>query len=422
MLTGRKAVTGDSPIQIAYKHVHGGVPTPSSLVGTVPRALDELVAEATAVSPEDRFASAGEFLAALRSTRKTLTEAELDRPASGVPPARDHTARLDLLPQAHGPGQPSSAAPVERTAALPLPAAPSGRPRRRRRRWPWLLAVLLLVAGGTGGWWFTAGPGGTTKVPATVSHSLADATWAIQQASLRLESSEAFSEGVPKGQVISMRPEAGTEVAKQSLVALVVSKGPERYEVPKLVGTKAADIAGVLGPLTLKSQAKEAWSETVAKGVVISQQPEQGTQVKRGAVVETVVSKGRQPIAVPAVTGLSFEQASKKIGDAGLKAVRGEDINRDTVPAGQVVSQEPAKGTLFRGDAVTLVVSKGPVMVQVPDLLGKPVQEAEATLKGLGFTVEIRRPLGTFFEMVRDQSIRGGDQAPRGSTIILTVV
>ena len=422
MLTGRKAVTGDTPIQIAYKHVHGGVPAPSSLVRSVPAALDALVADATAVSPEDRFASAGDFLAALRSTRKTLTDGELDEPASGVVAVRQHTAPLELVPDPRGTARPGSAAPVERTAALPLPAAPRGTPRRRRRRWPWLLAVLLLVSGGAGGWWFTAGPGGTTRVPATVSHSLADATSAIHQASLRLESSEAFSEGVPKGQVISMRPEAGTEVAKQSLVSLVVSKGPERYVVPTLVGTKAADIAGVLGPLTLKSQAKEAWSETVPKGVVVSQQPEQGTQVKRGALVEIVVSKGRQPITVPTVTGLSFEQASKKISDAGLKVARGEDVNHDTVPAGEVVSQRPAKGTLFRGETVTIVVSKGPVMVEVPNVQSKPIKEAEATLKALGFQVEVRRPLGTFFELVRDQSTPGGEKAPKGSTITLTVV
>ena len=158
------------------------------------------------------------------------------------------------------------------------------------------------------------------------------------------------------------------------------------------------------------------------KGRVMSQLPEAGTQVKRGAVVQLVVSKGRQPITVPDVRKLPVDQATKKLTDAGLTVARAEDVNSDTVPAGRVVSQKPAKGTLFGGEKVTLVVSKGPVMVDVPNLLGKPVKEAEATLAGLGLKVEVRRPLGTFFELVRDQSIAAGQQAPKGSTIILTVV
>jgi serine/threonine-protein kinase len=211
-------------------------------------------------------------------------------------------------------------------------------------------------------------------------------------------------------------------VAKQSLVLLVVSKGPERYEVPRLVGSKASALGDVLTPLTLKSKAKEDWSETVPKGSVISQKPAAGTAAKRGALVEVVVSRGRRPIDVPDVRQLPADQAITKLTEAGLEPVRAEDVNHDTVPTGQVIAQKPEKGTLFRGDEVTIVVSKGPVMVEVPDVLGTSIQEAEATLVGLGFSVEVRRPLGEFFELVRDQSVAGGQPAPKGSTIILTVV
>jgi serine/threonine-protein kinase len=285
-----------------------------------------------------------------------------------------------------------------------------------------VIATLLLVAGGAGGWWFTSGPGATTVVPQAVSHPLTDASAAIDRAELKVESKEAFSETVPEGQVISMQPDAGSEVSKQSLVRLVVSKGPERYEVPKLVGSKASGVAALLQPLTLKSEVKQAWSETVPKGQVVSQEPKPGADVKRGTVVQLVVSKGRRPITVPDVRTLSLDAATKKLTEAGLTVARGDDVNSDTVPAGQVVSQKPADGTLFRGDKVTLVVSKGPVMVTVPNVVGKPVQEAEATLAGLGFKVEVRRPLGTFFELVREQSVPADQPAPKGSTIILTVV
>lgn len=435
MLTGRKAVTGDSPIQIAYRHVHGGVPRPSSIVSAVSADLDQLVAQATALDPEDRFPSAAEFLAAMRILRRNLTEGELDRrpvtaPLTFAAPLGDATRPATAQLPAQLPARRS--APVrETTAALPLTAheaidsrpSRSGRSSRtRRRRWPWLVAALLLAAGAGGWWWFTDGPGGTTVVPVTVAQTLDDAAAALDVAALRYESSEAFSETVASGRVISAQPAAGTEVSKQSLVLLVVSKGPERYEVPRLVGSKAAGLRDVLAPLTLKSRAKEDWSETVPKGVIISQKPSAGTDVKRGAVVEVVVSRGRRPITVPNVRELPFEQAAAKLTEAGLKPVRADDVHHDTIPAGQVVSQKPAKGTLFRGDEVTVVVSKGPVMVSVPNVVGKPVQEAEAILKELGFAIEIRRPLGTFFELVRDQSVPADQPAPKGSTIILTVV
>ncbi|HEX5968012.1 MAG TPA: Stk1 family PASTA domain-containing Ser/Thr kinase [Intrasporangium sp.] len=463
MLTGRKAVTGDTPIQIAYRHVHQGVPQPSSIVSAVPADLDVLVARATAQNPDDRFGSAAEFLSTMRSVRRALTEGELDRVPITAPLLIDGTAtdgrdgprgQSDLsdrisppvgAPTWQGPvGQPAQSdlwpadrrtpAILETTAALPLPAddgrtagggdtRSSRRARARRRQpWPWVVAAVLLAVAGAGGWWFTAGPGGTTVVPKAISQTLDDAATALDLASLRFESSEAFSETVPKGAVISMQPAAGTEVSKQSLVLLVVSKGPERYDVPRLVGVKGSGLRDVLAPLTLKSKSSEDWSETVPKGVVISQKPAPGTAVKRGTVVEVVVSQGRQPIAVPDVRQLHIDEAIAKLTEAGLTPVRAEDVHHDTIPAGHVVSQQPESGTLFRGDEVTVAASSGPVMVQVPDLLGKPVQEAEAALGALGFKVEVQRPLGTFFELVRNQSVPGGQPAPQGSTIILTVV
>ena len=192
---------------------------------------------------------------------------------------------------------------------------------------------------------------------------------------------------------------------------------------PSLVGTKAADLAGALSGRDLRVGARTpAWSETVPEGRVISQDPKPGASVKRGVPVSVVVSKGRQPIAVPRVVGASAEAAAAELRKAGLKAVRADDVNSETVPAGQVVSQKPAKGSLFRGGIVTIAVSKGPVMVQVPGVVGRPVAEAEKALTELGFTVQKDYPFGKLFDLVRVQSIDEGQLAPKGTTIILTIV
>ena len=459
MLTARKAVTGDTPIQIAYKHVHGSIDAPSAVVATVPARLDDLVARATALEPDDRFSSASDFLRALQHVRRDLTPAELDRRgtapgATGLSPVVATTAalpgtRVDTRPSAYavpsGPGprpgdvhghdadgipaparQRSSLAglPVHEEAELSHTAALPLERRRGRRRWPWWLVAALLVAGAvTAGWWFTVGPGGMTVVPAVVGQQISAADTALGQASLAMDENEEFSETAAKGIVLRIEPGAGTELSKDATVRVVVSKGRERYAVPSLVGTKAVDLAKALTPLTLKVGARTtAFSEKVPEGQVISQDPKAGTSVKRGVPVAVVVSKGRAPITVPGVVGAGAEAASAAISKAGLKPVRGDDVNSDTVPSGQVVSQRPSNGTLFRGDTVTIAVSKGPVMVQVPGVVGRPVAEAEKALTDLGFTVRKDYPFGRLFDLVRVQSIDGGQQAPKGSTIILTIV
>ena len=459
MLTGRKAVSGDTPIQIAYKHVHGSIDAPSAVVPTVPARLDDLVARATALEPDDRFASASDFLAALQHVRRDLTPAELDRRGTvvGATSPSPVIATTAALPAARGQTPPSPyAAPsvpaegsgqvegddadgipararqrsslaglpvhdepeVSHTAALPLQR------KRTRRRWPWwLVAALLVIGGAAAGWWFVLGPGGMTVVPAVVGQQVSVADSTLSQASLSMDENEEFSETAAKGIVLRIEPDAGTELSKDSTVRVVVSKGQERYAVQRLVGTKAADLTGVLSPLTLTvGERTPAWSEKVPEGAIISQDPKAGSSVKRGVSVSVVVSKGRQPITVPKVVGAGADAATATITKAGLKAARGDDVNSDTVPAGQVVSQTPAKGTLFRGDTVTIVVSKGPVMVEVPGVVGRPVAEAEKVLTGLGFTVQKEYPFGRLFDLVRVQSIEGGQQAPKGSTIILTIV
>jgi beta-lactam-binding protein with PASTA domain len=138
--------------------------------------------------------------------------------------------------------------------------------------------------------------------------------------------------------------------------------------------------------------------------------------------VAIVISQGRQPITLADWTGQPLAKAVAAMTEAKLKVDATQQTFSDTVPKGSVVSQSPATGTLFRGGLVTLVVSKGPELVQVPDVIGQQEQQAKSILEGLGFTVQVQRALGGFFGTVRLQSVPAGTKAPQGSAIILTVV
>jgi len=193
--------------------------------------------------------------------------------------------------------------------------------------------------------------------------------------------------------------------------------------VPRLAGHTQAEAEDRLIKARLTvGKVSQAFSETVPQGQVVSTSPPAGSSVKRATAVALVISKGRQPITILDWTGKPANQAFKSLSDAKLKVDATRQDWNDTVPKGSVISQTPATGTLFQGDPVTLVVSKGPQFVVVQDVFGLQEGEARSILEGLGFIVKVDRIAGGLFGTVRFQSIPAGTPAPTGSTITISVV
>ena len=430
MLTGTKAFTGDTPIHVAYQHVHGSVPAPSSRVADVPPELDTLVALATSRDPDQRPADADAFLTEVRQVRRGLSPTELDhRPegaaaaaggASTVPVAR--TTALPLGVGAAGAGV-SDAAHTEVVSRADR-AEQRAEERTGRGPWRWAVAALLLLAAVAAGlWWFTMGPGSPTVVPVVAGKTYDQAASELTAAHLNAKRVDAFDEKVSKGTVISGNPGAGAEVGRSTTVTLTVSKGPERYTVPELVGSTATEARARLEEKRLElGKTSQAFDEKVPAGQIVSTSPKAGTALKRGASVNIVVSKGRQPIELQDFTGKPADQAVASLTDAGLQVDATKQEFSTDVPKGSVISQSPATGTLFRGDKVTLVVSKGPEMVKVPDVQGKQLDEARQVLEGAGFKVKVESFMGGIFGTVRSQDPGANADAPKGSTVTLVVV
>jgi serine/threonine-protein kinase len=206
-------------------------------------------------------------------------------------------------------------------------------------------------------------------------------------------------------------------------VTLHVSKGQERYAVPDVVGSTLDAARAALTAQNLKvGKVTEVFDDKAPQGTIVSTDPAPGTKVRRNAVIPLVVSKGREPIKVTDWTGKPADQAKAALEKAGLRVDDSRQDNSDSVPAGSVISQTPANGTLFKGEKVTLVVSKGPVLVDVPSFVGKQVSVAEPALKALGFRVKVQQLLpGINFGTVQSQD-PGGGRAPKGSTVTLYTV
>ncbi|MER5743680.1 Stk1 family PASTA domain-containing Ser/Thr kinase [Streptomyces sp. NPDC002225] len=425
MLTGAKPHGGDTPAQVLYQHLNEAVPPPSAAVPGLPAGLDALVAAATARAPESRPSDAVELLARTREARAGLTDAQLDT----VPPqatAEAHDAaedRTSVIPRLIPAGQGVSHH-TSRLETPPLPpsggAAPGRSRRGPRRSVLALIAAVLLVLGvGTGVWYINSGQ--FSQVPSLLGKTQKEAEKRLSDAGLELKGVQrSYSDTVERGRVIGSDPKSGARVRGNDAVTLVVSRGPEIVQVPDLRNLSLADAKKELKKVGLvPGMVTREFDEETVRGDVIRTDPAAGTGRHPDSAVALVLSKGA-PVEVPDVTGLSVVDATAALAEEGLKAkVLPGRVHAPEV-AGDIARQSPGEGAeAAEGDTIELTVSKGPRMIDVPDVVGKDLDDATAELEKAGFEVKVDRPFLSFSDTIASQSVKGGDQAAEGSTITI---
>ncbi|MFF1703579.1 Stk1 family PASTA domain-containing Ser/Thr kinase [Streptomyces sp. NPDC058252] len=440
MLTGAKPHSGDSPAQVLYQHLNADVPAPSAAVPGLPYALDELVATATARNPEVRPHDAVALLGLVLEARAGLTTEQLD----AVPPGALATGhdngedRTSVIPRSLSMQRPlpvnddyeDGNAGLDRTSRFERtsqfasgPAAPSRRAARPRRGMLLVIAAVVLVLGlGAGVWYINSGQ--FTTVPPILTKTKTEAKDRLASAGLEVgQIKHAYSDTVKRGTVISTDPKIGARIRDHDSVTLTISDGPETVKVPDLKGFalfKARDV--LKGDGLAAGMVTRQFSEDVPKDFVISTDPVAGTERHAGSAIALVVSKG-SPVEVPDVTGASVDDAKAELQDSGLKVKISSEQVTSEFDKGEVAKQSPGGGReVAAGDTVTLTISKGPEMVQVPDVVGDTVDDAKQKLEAAGFKVnEDRGLLGLFGDHVKSQSVDGGQTAPKGSTITIEI-
>ena len=423
MLTGSVPHAGETPLAVAYQHVNADVPAPSLARPDLPAEVDSLVGEATRRDPDERFASAADFLVAVRAARATLP-----RPT----PLRGHdTAVLpvEAVPAPLAPPTPAAApvAPAAAGTTPPQPPASPARPERQPRRWKGpvaaLLVLVLALGGGWAAWWF--GSARYVPVPGIINLSEQAATAKLKASDLTLTvSARQFSENVKSGLIISSTPGATADARQGSAVAVVVSKGPERYEVPSVAGETVQAATALLADRSLKvGGQRKVYDESVEAGLVVATDPKEGMALRRSTEVTLLVSKGPRPITIPKLIGDDGAKATTELQDLGLEVTTTEEYST-TVDIGNVVSTDPRSGLeLQRGDTVTLVISKGPPPVTVPNVIDLDRDTAISRLLKAGLKVTVEEPLGvTPLNRVVKQTPEAGAVQPAGSRVTIQVV
>ena len=463
MLTGRQPFTGETPIQVAFQHVNGDIPAPSSLVGWLPSEVDELVAALAARDPADRPVDAGAALALLRRTRTELDDDTLTRRADVAPTV--------VLPAATNPGPdgagddlvdprgPQDDASLDRdqrattrldairgtTVALPIglglaSAAGHAPAKRHRHGMAWALVALVALVGlGAGAWWYVnIGPGSYTTVPSFGTDLTEEqAKDALAAQGLQGTPDTEFSDTAAKGTVFDFSPEPGTRVPKGSAVTYTVSKGVDLVTVPDgVVGKLQADAEEALKQADLTVEyGPQQYDDAAPTGQVLSATVKgtpdpatPGMQVKRGSTIVLVQSAGRTPVTVTSVVGATVDAATQQLAADKLALEVADQQFSDTVPAGQIISQDPVSNTpALHGDTVKVIVSKGVEPIALKNYIGSRVADAQAELEGLGFQVNVVKQsvmFGHYLGLINGQSPDGGKDktAPHGSTITLYAI
>jgi eukaryotic-like serine/threonine-protein kinase len=419
LLTATVPFTGETPVEIAMKHLSEVPDAPSELRPEVPDDLDLVVLRALSKEPADRYQSAAAMDADLETVAHGGHVPVETAEAATMVLAGDRTVDSTGVTQVTRRARPSG-------AGYPPPFDPTR--RRRGPVWPWLAgagALLLLVLAG----FLLYEPvtnqfegSSSVAVPYVVGLRQAQAESDIADKGLQSRVRQVSSSDVEEGYVISQDPPAGTDVDKEDIVSIEVSSGKPKVTIPTVVGQDRDSALRELTQAGLDVQVVEVNSEE-DEGRVTAQQPKAGLVVVEGTRVRINVSKGPRPVEVPNVVGLPYDEAAAELRRKGFNVSRVDGPS--DVAKGSVFNQEPSAGTQSsKGTTVTLSVSQGPATVAVPDVTSQDVTVARATLETAGFRVrevleETSDPASE--GIVLGQDPVGGGQAKPGSLVTLFV-
>lgn len=352
LLTGQVPYSGDTAISVAYRHVNDDVPAPSTLVPGLPAVLDDLVLRATRRDPEARPNDAGVFLRRLREVRASLGLGPVPIPV--LPPAGQAAPEVDdrtvpafsavgtapvtgprgtramprlgaqpLVPPRHQ--QPTMAAMTPPPGTYPPAAAHAAPSDPGRRKAIALRALIVLVVGGLIGtmvWWFAGG---------------------------------------------------GKQIA-------------DAVDVPQVAGLDRPTAEKTLHDKGFSTKISQQASDTVGAGLAIGTTPSAGSSASPGSQITLLVSSGRPK--VPDIVGATSEAAESSIVSQQLKAVHeaSKDDFSTSVPKDHVLTVSPQAGTpVGIGATVTYGLSKGSPPTPVPNVAGKPHDQAFSILRQQGF-------------------------------------
>ena len=401
MLTGKQPFEGDQAVQVAYQHANDNVPAPSTLNNDTPPLLDELVLWATARDPAHRPNDAMELLSVVQRARSEL-KAGRNNAALGIPKIKP-TYPTAVIPLDDGTTVSNgfqtevldelflSETNLNQTNLLPELNLDDAKPSKleqlgKKRQGPRILlaTALVILLGSLSGWWFSSGPGGFTAIPNLVSRTVDQAQLSLAPLNAEINIVEENSPTVAKGLVVRTQPAAGS-LYFGSGITIFVSSGPMLVLSPDLKGKNIAMATAEIIKAGFSVGKVNSAFDDAPIGTVFDYLGADGTKIPETSQIDIWVSLG----GIPRIAGLDQATAVLAIEAAALKINQIKEEFSDSIPRGQVISLVPLTDPLGKNGSVDLLVSKGPNVVTVPNMIGQTVLAAKAGLEGLGLKVVV---------------------------------
>lgn len=380
MVTGKVPFDGDTTVAIALQHLQEEMVAPSAYAPDLPVSLEKIILKATMKSPDRRYASMEDLLMDLKKalvspnedfvtmldgddTEKTriITSAEQEQIARELGHSEaeyEEDEEDDDEEDEDGPVNPKmdKAITIMGIAAAVI-----------------IIVIIVYLVGSVFGLFRFGSSKGkddhktqeeTEQVEMidVLGMTEAEAKAALKKKKLGLKvDGTAASDEYEEGQIMKQDVERGDEVAINTTIHVTISSGVGNIPVPKVVGMEeTAAINMLTTDYGFKYARTYEYSNTVPSGQVISQNPAEGSQAKKGDTVTIVVSQGTQSVKVPNVVNKSQADASSELTAAGLSVGTITTEYSDTVPEGSVISQGVNAGKFVdMGTSVSLVISQG---------------------------------------------------------------
>src|ERR671917_620771 len=368
MLTGELPYDAETPLGIAMKHVNGHLQSAKAVNPRVPNGINAITCRLLAKHPEDRYASGADLIE------------DLERVIAGLEPA---SATTELMRTRAMP----AAAAVAPTRVGP-PPPPARRNGKRRNRWPLALALLALLLLIPIAWVaynylnVQQRQAATIAVPDLVGMTVEEARNQVGN-DFEIEVQREVRGEDEVGTIRSQQPADGR--AEEGSTISVVAVGTRIADVPDVTGENRDAAEQTLQDAGFEVAVEEAESSFEEEGRVTDQSPQGGSSEEVGSQVTITVGTGPATVEVPGLYGNTTDQAADILADYELELGTVSEDYTDEVSEGQIYFQDPAEGTsVERGSAVAVTVSRGLEQVEIPEVFGLTLEEAQATLENVG--------------------------------------
>ncbi|MHA6251343.1 Stk1 family PASTA domain-containing Ser/Thr kinase [Oceanobacillus sp. CAU 1775] len=376
LLTGRLPFSGQSPVSIALKHLQNETPSVRRFNQDIPQSVENVVLKATAKDPFHRYASIYELEDAIETA---LSPSRLNEPPY-TPPVEvgEETMAIPILTDDQFIGAENQetiiSQPNGMTRSYPVdedvddkkkPKDKSKKKKGKKKKWLIILSALfILVVAGVIALFLIPGllQPDDIELPDFVEWEYEEAKEALEELNLLVEQELDYSDEIPEGHVIEMKPRAGRTVKEGSIVTLLVSEGKELITMEDYVGEDFEQVFEELEELGFVDILPlEKYSDEPAGQIITQIQPSPGSEVvpsEEKVILE--VSMGIEPVSLNNLTGMTEKQAREYLENNNLE-MKLHHEHSSNVEEGRVIRQSPDSGTQLEvGDTVDVYISLGP--------------------------------------------------------------